>query len=145
MTTTLYLDRLARVYGNIRGLNMYGDLIPVSWATVAAYGPILATTSSLDGFYEMWIVNGTYTLGVSSPGYGGQQAEIGVSVGWETPADFDLGLQGGTIPELSAAGLTLLVVLVIVYALLYRKESLSDSSLRRPPVAKGGREQAKRT
>jgi len=44
---------------------MYDDLIPLSWGSVTAYGPILAATGSLDGFYEMWIVNGTHTLGVS--------------------------------------------------------------------------------
>jgi hypothetical protein len=88
--TNVYLDRLARVYGNVRGLNMYDDLIPVSWATATAYGPTLTATSSLDGFYEMWIASGTYALGVSSPGYEAQEVEIYVSNGWEMPVDFEL-------------------------------------------------------
>jgi hypothetical protein len=122
---TLYLDRLAHVYGNIRGLNMYEDMIPLSWATVTAYGPILTATSSLDGFYEMWIVNGTYALGVSSPGYETQGVEIHVSMAWETPVDFDLGASSGTIPELSATELMLAAVLVIACVWLRRSPPAS--------------------
>jgi hypothetical protein len=122
---TLYFDRLARVYGNIRGLNMYDDLIPLSWATVTAYGPTLIATSSLDGFYEMWIVNGTYTLGVSSPGYETQGVEIIVSMAWETPVDFDLTPTGGTVPELSTTELISAALLVIACASLRRRPPAS--------------------
>jgi len=83
-------DRLAHVFGYVRGFNMYCDLIPISWATVTAYGPTLEGTYSLDGFYEMWLMNGTYVLATSSAGYETQAAEIRVSSGWETPADFAL-------------------------------------------------------
>jgi hypothetical protein len=88
----LYFDRLARVGCNVRELNMYYDLISLSWASVTAYGPMLTATSSLDGFYKMWIMNGTYTLGVSYPGYEGQGLAIIVSTAWEVPVDFDLTL-----------------------------------------------------
>jgi len=104
---------------------MYEDLIPLSWATVTAYGPILTATSSLDGFYEMWIVNGTYTLGVSSPGYETQGVEIQVSMAWEVPVDFDLRPPSGTVPELSAAELMLAAVLVIACASLRRRRPAS--------------------
>jgi hypothetical protein len=112
---TLSLDRLAHVYGSIRGLNMYGDSIPLSWATVTAYGPTLTATTSTDGSYDMWIVNGNYTVGVSSRGYVGQETEIQVSMGWQAPVDFDLRPSGETAPELSAAQLTLPIVLTLVY------------------------------
>ncbi|MGB9022767.1 MAG: carboxypeptidase-like regulatory domain-containing protein, partial [Candidatus Bathyarchaeia archaeon] len=102
VTLDLYFDRLAHVSGTVRGLDMYDNLIPLSWATVTAYGPTLVATSSLDGFYEMWIANGTYALGVSSPGYETQGVEIIVSMAWETPVDFDLTPAGSTTPELSA-------------------------------------------
>jgi hypothetical protein len=86
----LHLDRLAHVYGNVRGLDMRDNLIPLSWATVTAYGPMMTTTSSTDGFYEMWLESGTYQLGVSRLGYAGQQTEIQVSMNWSTSVDFDL-------------------------------------------------------
>jgi hypothetical protein len=122
---TLYFDRLARVYGNIRGLNMYDDLIPLSWATVTAYGPILTATSSLDGFYEMWIVNGTYALGVSYPGYEVQGVEIQVSMAWETPVDFNLTPTASTTPELSTTGLMSAALLVIACVSLRRRPPAS--------------------
>lgn len=122
---TISLDRLAHVNGTISGLDMYEDLIPLSWATVTAYGPILTATSSLDGVYEMWIVNGTYTLGVSSPGYEAQGVEIRASMAWEIPVDFDLRPPSGTVPELSATELMLAVVLVIACVSLRRSPPAS--------------------
>jgi len=115
---TISLDRMAHVNGTISGLNMYEDLVPLSWATVTAYGPILTATSSLDGTYEMWIVSGTYTLGVSSPGYEAQGMEIRVSMAWEIPVDFDLRQPSGTVPELPATGAMLAAVMVIASASL---------------------------
>jgi hypothetical protein len=110
----LHLERLAHVFGNIRGLDMRDNLIPLSWATVTAYGPMLTETSSTDGSYEMWIMNGNYTLGVSRLGYTGQQTEIQVSMNWDTSADFDLRPSGGTVPELTAIEMTLPIVLALV-------------------------------
>jgi len=110
-------DQLARVKGIARGLDMYDNLIPLSWATMTAYGPILTGTSSLDGFYEMWIPSGTYTLGVSAPGYETQGIEIVVSMGWETSVDFDMKPPGSSSPELSTTGLLSVVPPVMVHAL----------------------------
>jgi hypothetical protein len=121
VTLDLYFDRLAHISGTVRGLDMYDNLIRISWATVTAYGPTLVATSSLDGFYEMWIANGTYALGVSSPGYETQGVEIQVSMAWKTPVDFDLGPSGGTIPELSATEWVSATLLVIACASLRRR------------------------
>jgi hypothetical protein len=126
---TLYLDKLAHVYGSVRGLNMYDDLIPLSWSNVTAYGPILASTSSVDGSYEMWLVNGTYTLAASSLGYEGQATEIQVSMAWETPVEFDLKPPGDTVTEPSAAELRLPVVPTMLSASWYPMKPLGDFSL----------------
>jgi hypothetical protein len=115
VTLNLYFDTLAHVKGTVRGLDMYGNLIPLSWATISAYGPAATDTSSLDGSYEMWIMDGAYTLGVSSFGYEAQATEIQVSMAWETPVDFNLGSSSGTIPELPTAEMALPVVLGMVY------------------------------
>jgi hypothetical protein len=124
-TLNLYFDRLAHINGTIRGLDMYDNLIPLSWATVTAYGPTLTATSSLDGIYEMWIVKGTYTLGVSYPGYETQGVEIQVSMGWETPVDFNLTPTSNTTPELPTAELMSAVLLVIACASLRRRSPAS--------------------
>ena len=115
---TVSLERLARVFGYVQGLNMYQDLIPLSWATVTAYGPTLEATNSMDGFYEMWLMDGTYVLATSSAGYETQATEIDVSSGWETSIDFDLSFPSGTIPELPTTQLALNAVLIIEYILV---------------------------
>ncbi len=97
----MYFERLARVDGNVRGLNMYDDLILLSCVSVIAYGPILTATSSLDGFYELWIVNGTYTLGVSSPGYEGERSRDHCVHGLGGASRLRPDTSGGTTPELS--------------------------------------------
>jgi hypothetical protein len=125
---TMYLDKLAHVYGSVRGLNMYDDLIPLSWSNVTAYGPIMAATRSLDGSYEMWLLNGTYTLAASSLGYEGQATEIKVSMSWETPVEFDLKPPGSTIKP-SAAELTLPGAPTVLSASLYRNKSFSYFSM----------------
>jgi hypothetical protein len=120
---TFSLERLSCVFGNVSGLNMYEDLIPLSWATVSAYGVTLSSTSSQDGFYEMWLQNGTHMLAASSLGYETQAVEVYASNGSETPLDFDLKPSSTAIPELYLTDLTFLTILIISYTLLQRKKS----------------------
>jgi len=126
-TVIFDLHRLSHVYGKVTGYNMFGEVIPISWASVSAYGPILVTTSSLDGFYEMWLENGTYTLAAFLAGHETEATEVRVSMGSETQIDFFLKRLGASIPELPAKELTLLAVLIIAYALLHGKKSLCGS------------------
>jgi len=126
-TVIFDLHRLSHVYGQVTGYNMFGEVIPISWATVSAYGPILVTTSSLDGFYEMWLENGTYTLATFLVGYETQATEVRVSMGSETWVDFNLKPSGAPIPELSATELTFLAVLIVAYVFLHWKKSLGES------------------
>jgi len=121
-TVIFDLHRLCHVFGQVTGYNMFGDVIPISWASVSAYGPILMATSSLDGFYEMWLENGTYMLAASLVGYETQATEVRVSMGSETSLNFNLKPSGAPIPELSATEPTLLAALIIAYALLLGKK-----------------------
>ena len=122
-TVIFDLHRLSHVYGQVTGYNMFGDVIPISWATVSAYGPILVATSSLDGFYEMWLENGTYMLAASLVGYETQATEVRASMGSETEINFVLKPSVAPIPELSATEPTLLAVLIMAYALLHARKS----------------------
>ena len=126
---TVSLDRLSHVFGNVSGLNMYEDLIPLSWATVTAYGVTLSSTSSQDGFYEMWLENGTYMLAASSLGYETRAVEVYASNGSETPIDFDLRPSSTAIPELYQTDLILLSILIISYTLLQRKKPQRNMKL----------------
>jgi hypothetical protein len=120
------LERLAHVFGHVQGLNMYQDLIPISWATVTAYGPTLEATNSADGFYEMWLQDGTYMLAASSAGYETRAAEIHVSSGWETPVDFDLAhayFEGVPTPEFPE-GAFLLCIVLLAASVIVRSPSI---------------------
>jgi hypothetical protein len=122
---TVSLERLAHVSGYVQGLNMYQDLIPISWATITAYGPTLEATNSADGSYEMWLQNGTYVLGTSSAGYETQAAEIHVSSGWETTVDFDLAhayFEG--VPTLEFPGAFLLCIVLLAASVILRSPSV---------------------
>jgi hypothetical protein len=104
---------------------MYGDLIPISWATVTAYGPVEAYTSSLDGFYQMWLPTGKYMIAAASPGYTTQGAEVQLSLGSVTPMDINLKYPSEPLPELQGGGLILAISLIMVYA-LQRRRSCAD-------------------
>jgi len=121
-TVIFDLHRLSHVYGQVTSYNMFGDLIPISWASVSAYGPIVMATSSSDGFYEMWLENGTYTLAAFLVGYETQATEVYASMGSEVEMNFTLKPLGAPIPELSATELTLLAILIIAYTLLHTKK-----------------------
>jgi len=121
-TVIFDLHRLSHVYGQATGYNMFGEVIPISWATISAYGPTLMATSSSDGFYEIWLENGTYTLAAFLVGYETQATEVYASMGSEVEMNFTLKPLGAPIPELSATELTLLAILIIAYTLLHRKE-----------------------
>jgi len=117
---TVSLEKLAHVSGYVQGLNMYQDLIPVSWATITAYGPTLEATDSADGSYEMWLQNGTYVMAASSAGYETQAAEIQLSSGWETTVDFNLAhaySEGVPTPEFPGAFLLCIVLLAALVIL----------------------------
>jgi len=141
-TVIFDLHRLSHIYGKVTGYNMFGELIPLSWATVSAYGPLLVTTSSLDGFYEMWLENGTYQVAAALLAYEAQVTKIRASVASETCVNFVLRRLGASIPELSATEPTLLAVLILAYALLHGKKPPMDSSFRRPVAASGKPERA---
>ena len=64
------LESLGYLYGTITWYNWCGDPLPLSWATITAYngGKETVYTYSLDGYYEMWLIPGTYDLAVYHPG-----------------------------------------------------------------------------
>jgi len=126
VSITVSLDRLAHVFGCVQGLNMYQDLIPISWATVTAFGPTLEATYSADGSYEMWLQNGDYVLATSSAGYETQAVEIHVSSGWETPVDFDLAgvdFEGVPTPEFPE-GAFLFCIVLLAASVIVRSQSV---------------------
>lgn len=85
------------VYGQILGFNLYNELIPVVWAEVSAWrdGELVAKAYSMaDGYYELILPVGWYTLRVEEPGYETESREIFVSSASATAINFVLELSG---------------------------------------------------
>ncbi len=72
------------VYGQILGYNYLGFLMPVVWADVAAWqnGELINQVSSMsNGYFDMILPVGEYTLTVEEPGFEQYSREIFVSSG----------------------------------------------------------------
>ena len=93
VSATLALDRASRISGTIAGPDFFDYARPLSWATVdlEPYNYTLSgiidvapgnyTTTSLDGFFQVWVPQGTYGMGVLLAGYTSYQAQLAVPAG----------------------------------------------------------------
>jgi len=119
-TVILDLHRMAHVYGRfsetgIRWLNLFGELYPLSWAQILAAGPISALAYSIDGDFDLWLPNGTYTISVGIPlyqVYEPQSLTITVTDGSETSLGFNLVETGIPIPEFSTTQFVMIVTIL---------------------------------
>ena len=87
------LNRASRISGTVVGPDFFDEARPLSWATItlqpADYTlsgiidvqPGNYTTSSLDGFFQVWVPEGNYGMGVSLNGYSSYSAQIPVPSG----------------------------------------------------------------
>ena len=93
VSLTIFLDRASRISGTIAGPDFFGFARPQSWAAVDLepfnytlsgiidVQPGNYTTTSLDGFFQVWAPQGTYGLGVLLAGYQSYQIELAVPAG----------------------------------------------------------------
>ena len=93
VSLTIVLDRASRISGTIAGPDFFDQARPQSWAAVDLepnnytlsgiidVEPGNYTTTSLDGFFQVWVPQGTYGMGVLLAGYNSYQAELAVSAG----------------------------------------------------------------
>lgn len=127
-TVILDLHRMAHVYGRfsetgIRWLNLFGELYPLSWAQILAAGPTSAVAYSIDGDFDLWLPNGTYTISVGIPlyqAYEPQSLTITVTDGSETSLGFNLVETGIPIPEFSTAQFVM-IVMILTSLLFFRR------------------------
>jgi len=72
------------ISGRVLGKNLYGELVPLTWARVVAYsgGAIVTAASTSDsGFYIMFLPPGTYEIAVYYPGFVTQRQSVTASGG----------------------------------------------------------------
>ena len=87
------VDRASRISGTVIGPDFYDQARPLSWATISLepnnypltgiidVRPGNYTTSSLDGWFQLWVPQGSYGMGVSLAGYASYSAQIVVPSG----------------------------------------------------------------
>jgi hypothetical protein len=64
------LDKLAYVSGWIKGFNYLNEFVNLSWASfLASSNESYVETTTLDGFYELWLESGNYSITIAMPGY----------------------------------------------------------------------------
>jgi hypothetical protein len=91
------MDRASRVSGTVLGPDFYEKARPLSWAIIdlepnnrtisdmIGINPRNYTTSSVDGWFQLWVPQGTYGMGVSLGGYFTYTAQISVPSGSDLP------------------------------------------------------------
>jgi hypothetical protein len=97
----LKLERLGHLFGNVYGLNMYDEAIPLSWVSVDAQSLEVQTWApTLDGYFDMWLQKGNYLVVFSLPGYEPIVQEVFVGDGSETSLNvFYMKPLGYAVPE----------------------------------------------
>jgi hypothetical protein len=92
------------VFGHVYSFDQYDQLVPIAWADIVATNDQYTFTaySGADGFYEILLPSGTYTLTVSEPGYVEYSLSVAVSNGSSSPLNFYLERSQVPIPEFSA-------------------------------------------
>jgi hypothetical protein len=104
------------VHGYVFSFDQYDQLVPVGWADIVATNEAQTFTaySGENGFYEMMLPTGTFTLSVSEPGYKDYSATIAVSNGSSTAFDVYMERSETPIPEFS--GYLAAVVVIAAFA-----------------------------
>jgi len=129
-TVILDLYRMAHVYGRlsetgVRWFNAFGELYPLSWAQILAIGPTSSVAYSIDGDFDLWLPNGTYTISVGISQYQVYQPQsvtITVTDGSETSLGFNLVETGIPITEFPATQLAMIVTIAISLFFLQRQK-----------------------
>jgi hypothetical protein len=120
------LDKRGFLSGNAYGFTWSDDLRTQSWVSVQATSLNQTFTSWIwDGYYDMYLDPGSYSLRVTAwkanQGYKNITSTIYVSEGQSMQLAFYLERSDIVIPELGATGITLLSVLLGAVYLVRRK------------------------
>jgi len=88
----ILLERMAHLYGNVTTFNTYfANYTRISWVNVDAIGEEMTIRScTMDGFFEMWLVPGSYLVVFSLPGYQDRSVRLSMPEGSDVQVDFQL-------------------------------------------------------
>jgi hypothetical protein len=81
----VHLDRLAHLSGYVYSFDKFNEMVPLNWVIVDVIGEKSTYfTSTLDGFFDLWIEKGAYLTVISLNGYNSNTQAISLSNGSDT-------------------------------------------------------------
>ena len=119
-----------RIHGTISGFNVWDELIPIGWASVAAIqnGQEIEKVYSNDGFYEMYLPSGDFDMVVNASGYFTETKSIFIGDGSDYALNFVMERNNQPIPEFPTHIAQFLFALAVVSVLvLIRKKRLLEN------------------
>ncbi len=108
-----------QIAGQVLGFDMYDQLEPIEWASVAAdNGPyhFVAYTGS-GGWYSMYVPAGVYNVTVVEPGYQTYSQTVAVSDGSASTINFNLVQSHVPVPEFPTGMVSTIAIVAITAAL----------------------------
>jgi len=120
------------VRGMVRGYDMYSRLYSLSWATVTASdGKVSFSASTRDGYYELFLPEGTYILTATLVGYKDQTISIVVLNGSTTSINFELEESGIPIPEFSSNVMMAITFLTLLLCIGFLRRLQKSKGLKK--------------
>lgn len=90
-SVVIALERMGHLFGVVHTINMYLDCTVISWCSVDVIGKeMMLRTCTLDGFYELWLIPGSYLVIYSIPSYRVQTCRLQISEGSDVTIDSQL-------------------------------------------------------
>jgi hypothetical protein len=90
-SVVIALERMGHLFGVVHSINMYLDCTVISWCSVDVIGKeMMLRTCTLDGFYELWLIPGSYLVIYSIPSYRVQTCRLQISEGSDVRIDSQL-------------------------------------------------------
>jgi hypothetical protein len=118
------MDRASRISGTVLGQDIFEKAHPLSWATVdlepnnrtisdiIGIDPGNYNTYSVDGFFQLWIPQGRYGMGVSLNGYSGYTAQLDVPYG--SDLSMQIWLSDYPLQQLAAVVYSVVGVIIVM-------------------------------
>jgi hypothetical protein len=103
------------ITGWVYGFNMYNQLVPIAWASVSANNGqfTFVAYSGGNGYYAMYVPEGTYNVTVVEPGFVSYSSAVAVSDGSASSINFYMEQSHIPVPEFPSGTATVVTVLAL--------------------------------
>jgi|GEM_PF-1637360 len=117
-TLSIVMERMAHLKGTVYYYNIFGLIAPLSWSSVSLIGPNLYFTPTLDGKYEIWAPEGSYSVTAGHVGFESVTKSLYLSPASEAEIDFHMKDYAHAIPEIMPGQIHLVLLVLSTFTLL---------------------------